>query len=159
MLGHCWSLVCLGSAGCRGDTTWGASEVSADTCVLETELHLPGHEALQEQMPPGCSGAGEGSEGPFSLHRGRTCPRTSGAPQGLIFIHPEWAQASRLCQQAPAGYAVRKPDSFINTHHVNCCNLKAGFPLRGCGCVLPLWKCTVELSPCGEGKMFLWLHW
>lgn len=45
----------------------GASNGPADTCVLETQLHLPGFQALRELMLPGCSGAGEDTGGPFHL--------------------------------------------------------------------------------------------
>jgi len=75
--------------------------------------------ALQELILPRCSGAGEGedTDGPFhlSLCWSRTRSqdlRSSPRPHpATLRIHPpaaKGAQASRFCQQAPAGYPLGK---------------------------------------------------
>lgn len=151
----CWCLVparaCAGDwgglwFGC-GDATMGASKGPADTCVLEMQLHLLEFQALQELMLPGCSGAGEVLVVPSTS----PCSQDLWSPHGLI-LHHQWFTPTLQKALRPPSSANKplqvillgKPGSYINIHNVNCCNLKAGFPLPG------PWVCAAGVAMCAE---------
>lgn len=152
-----WPLVWLGSAGCRGDASVGGYGGFKSPC-----RHLPGGNGASSPCvasPKLCKSScfmdalGQGripvvpSTSPCT--RAGCAPRTSGAPHGLILQCQRFTRSLQKGLRPPSStnkplqvMLLGKPDSFINIHNVNCCNLKAGFPLLG------MWVCAAGVETC-----------
>lgn len=136
----------------RGDAGVGASEAPADICWLEAERHPPGLLVQGFAGSPQVLWGRGGRWWSFHLpqHRGRTCARTPGALHGLSPQRQRFARPLQKGLRPPSSAnkplqvnLLGKPGSFINIHNVNCCNLKAGFPIPG------TWACAAGVETCG----------
>lgn len=79
------------------------------------------------------------------------CSQDLQSSHGLILHHQRFTPALQKALRPPSSankplqvILLGKPGSYINIHNVNCCNLKAGFPLPG------PWVCAAGVAMCAE---------